>query len=133
GVLEETPSYIPIEKRRATRPLDFVALLQPCNDAEIFQRCRVASDFAVRGQLPKQATHDFAAASLGQHFGEADIVRLSQRANFFRDPLAQLFFELGTGSSSVLERDERGNGLTFKLMGTPYPRGLGHGFMRHQR
>ena len=42
--------------------LDFFALFQFCDYAEIFERGGVALDFAMSGQFAEQSAHDFPAA-----------------------------------------------------------------------
>ena len=67
------------------------------DDGEVFEGGGVALDFAVGGELAQQAAHDFAAAGFGQGFGEANVVGAGERADFFRDPLAEFVFEFFAG------------------------------------
>src|SRR5262245_28727224 len=54
-------------QRRGSRfALPLLLLLQLRDHAEIFERGRIAFDFAVGGEFAEQAAHDFAAASFGE-------------------------------------------------------------------
>ena len=65
---------------------------------------------------------------LGKRIGEADIVGLGQRADFFRHPLAQFFFQFAGGLRPCFEGDERGDGLSLEIVGTSHHRSFGHRF-----
>src|SRR4051794_40978554 len=55
------------------RPLFFL-LSQPCKDAEVFKRRRVARRFTPCSDVAKQSPHDFARPRLRQGIGEANFV-----------------------------------------------------------
>jgi hypothetical protein len=131
GWRNKAPCILP-EKRRATGPLYFVTLLQPCNHAEIFQSCRVAFDFAVVASSRSKRRMILPLRVLGSMSVKSISSGLASPPISFATHWRSSSLSWGTGSSSMLERDERGNGLTFKLIRTPYHRSLGHGFMRHQ-
>ena len=59
----------------------FLRFAEAGDDGEVLEGGGIAFDFAVSGQLSKQAAHDLAAAGLGQSVGEADVVWAGQRAD----------------------------------------------------
>ena len=59
-------------------------------DAEIFQRRRVAGHRFSAGDFLEQSPHDFSAARFRQCLGEPDLVRLRDRANVNTDVFAPI-------------------------------------------
>src|SRR4051812_35551166 len=66
----------------------------------VAQACKV-----VLGDLSQDATHDLAAARLGQRWGEVDEVGAGDGADLRADVAAQLRLELGRAFLASVERD----------------------------
>src|SRR5688572_5795820 len=104
-------------------------LLQLLEDLRVLERRHVLLDLLALRDRAQQAPHDLARAGLGQVLAEADVLRLRDRADLLRDPLAQLFgdlLRLGTRRARTFEYDERADRFARELVGAANDRGLGH-------
>src|SRR5258706_7564191 len=82
------------------RSKSLLSIAQSRQHGEILERSRIALDFRPRGNLFKQATHDFARARFRQGFGETYVIRLGDRADFFGDMLAQFLAQAAVAGDS---------------------------------
>ena len=78
------------------------ASAQFCQDAEIFQRRRVAGDLLAAGDFLEQTPHDFSAARFRQRLGKTHFIGFGDRADVLADVFAQFFFQAHRSASTPL-------------------------------
>src|SRR5664279_699535 len=96
-----------IAPERAVR--ESVHLGQLIEDGRVLERRDVLRDRLAAGHGAKQPPHDLAAACLRQVVAESDVLRLGDRTDFLRDPVAQFLgdlFRLLAGRARPLENDK---------------------------
>ena len=71
----------------------FLITADLCQHAVIFECRGVADRFFARGDIAQQAAHNFATSRFGESTGEANVVGLSQRADFVADVILELLAE----------------------------------------
>ena len=99
-------------RRPVGLPLLLVSLLELRDHGGVGERRRVAQG-APLGDVAQQAAHDLAGSGLGKLGGEEDLLGAGDGADLLDDVLLEILGDLCAVRLAFLQRDERGNRLTF--------------------
>src|SRR5438270_25072 len=120
--------FNPISRRPVRMKLTVLLLGfgQLCQDAEIFERCRVACHFRAAGDFLQQTPHNFPAPRLWQRLSEPHLIRFRDRADMYPDMFAQFAFQIVGSFHAGFQSNESDYALAFQFVGPPNDRGLGN-------